>query len=62
MKIGADVREQVRYAFELAFNRPPKGKELEGALKLIAETEPRSNGLTALCRTLVNASEFIYID
>ena len=25
-EIGADVREQVRYAFELAFNRPPKAK------------------------------------
>ena len=59
---GPDVGEQARYAFELALNRSPKPMELEGALKLIAETQPRANGLAALCRTLVNASEFIYID
>ena len=59
---GPDVREQARYAFELALNRPPKPRELEGALKLISETAPRANGVAALCRTLVNASEFVYID
>ncbi|MEO8128558.1 MAG: DUF1553 domain-containing protein, partial [Bryobacteraceae bacterium] len=61
-EIGPDVREQARYAFELAFNRTPKPKELEGALKLVAETRPAASGLIALCRTLLNASEFIYID
>lgn len=59
---GPDVREQARFAFELAFNRSPKPKELQGALALIANTQEGSDGLTALCRTLVNASEFIYID
>jgi hypothetical protein len=61
-EIGPDIREQARYAFELAFNRSPKPKELEGALKLIAETQPTATGLIALCRTLLNASEFIYVD
>lgn len=61
-EIGSDPREQVQYAFELAFNRLPKAEELDGALKLMEKTEPNANGLTALCRTLVNASEFVYID
>lgn len=59
---GPDPREQVRRAFELLLSRPAKPKELEGALKLMAATEPRESALLALCRTLINTSEFIYID
>ena len=59
---GTDPREQVIRAFELALDRPPRPNELDGALKLMTSTEPREEGLRALCGVLLNTSEFIYID
>ncbi len=61
-EIGTDPREQAIRAFELALDRPPRPNELDGALKLMTSTEPRGEGLRALCRVLLNTSEFIYID
>jgi hypothetical protein len=40
-------------AFQLCFQRPPSQQELQAAQKL---------DLFALCRTLMNANEFIYVD
>ena len=59
---GPDPREQARRAFELIFSRLPKASEFDGALKLMASSQPREKGLEALCRVLLNSSEFIYID
>ncbi len=59
---GVDPKEQAIRAFETALNRSPRPSELDGALKLMDSTKPREDGLKALCRTLLNTSEFIYID
>ncbi len=52
-----DVAAQVRRAFRLAFQRDPMATESAGAAKLVGE-----HGLTALCRALLNANEFLYVD
>ena len=54
---GADAVAQVRRAFELAFVRPPTNREAESAAKLTS-----GHGLLALCRSLLNAGEFVYVD
>jgi hypothetical protein len=46
----------VRRAFELAFSREPTQGEVDAALSLI-----REHGLTALCRALFSANEFLYL-
>jgi mono/diheme cytochrome c family protein len=51
-----DVAAQVRRAFELAFNRPPKTKEAAVAKKFVEQ-----EGLTIFCRALLNANEFVYV-
>ncbi|MEY4813072.1 MAG: hypothetical protein RLZZ162_145, partial [Verrucomicrobiota bacterium] len=47
----------VRRAFALAFQRDATPAEVRAAATLTAE-----QGLFALCRALLNANEFIYID
>ena len=54
---GADAAAQVNRAFQLAFGRPPTRDELAGATQLV-----RADGLFALCRMLLNANEFVYLD
>jgi hypothetical protein len=47
---------QVARAFVLAFGRDPRRDELAAATELVEK-----HGLAALCRSLLNASEFIYV-
>ncbi len=47
----------VRRAFALAFQRAATDAEVRAAAALVAE-----QGLFALCRSLLNANEFIYVD
>jgi len=54
---GAERSAQIRRAFELAFLRPASDAEEVAAGKFCAE-----NGLAALCRLLLNANEFVYLD
>ncbi|MDZ4287718.1 MAG: DUF1549 domain-containing protein [Prosthecobacter sp.] len=54
---STSVEAQVIGAFELAFQRRPNNNELHAATTL-TETQ----GLFALCRMLINANEFVYID
>jgi len=54
---GKEPEAQVRRVFALAFQRAPSAKELEGASKLVSE-----HGLPALCRAVLNASEFLTVD
>jgi hypothetical protein len=54
---GSDVKAQVRRAFALAFLRPSTDAESASAEKFCA-----SHGLAALCRLLLNANEFVYLD
>jgi hypothetical protein len=52
-----DTSARIRHAFELCFQRPPSADELRAAQGLVAE-----QSLFALCRMLINANEFVYID
>lgn len=45
--------DRIRLAFQLAFQRPPTADEMAGARQL---------DLFALCRALLNANEFLYVD
>ena len=54
---GADAASQITRAFHLAFARTPTREELAGATQLV-----RSDSLFALCRMLLNANEFVYVD
>lgn len=54
---GDDAIDQVTQAFRLAFGRQPSAAETAAAIKLV-----RARGLVQLCRMLLNANEFIYID
>ncbi len=52
---GEKPAAQADRAFRLAFGRSPRPAERQAALSLM-----RSDGLTALCRALLNANEFLY--
>ncbi|MBI5801309.1 MAG: DUF1553 domain-containing protein [Verrucomicrobia bacterium] len=54
---GADPVAQITRAFQLAFARPPSGQELAAARDLV-----RTDGVFSLCRMLLNANEFVYLD
>lgn len=56
-EVGDDPAKQVEQAFRLAFGRQPSTAETTAATKLV-----QSRGLVQLCRMLLNANEFIYID
>jgi len=55
-EVGTEPARQVERAFRLAFGRSPAPREAEAAEKLV-----RTHGLTVLCRTLVNANEFVFV-
>jgi hypothetical protein len=58
VKAGAkEPAEQVRTAFRLAFQREPSDKELSAAAKVV-----EAHGLAPVCRALLNANEFLYVD
>ena len=48
---------QVDQAFRLVFNRPPNEEEMEISKSVVAR-----DGLFVLCRSLLNANEFVYFD
>jgi hypothetical protein len=52
-----DTAGRIRRAFELCFQRKPTAEEQREAGKLVAE-----QNLFALCRALINANEFLYVD
>lgn len=54
---GDDATAQVTLAFRLAFGRQPSAAESAAATKLV-----QARGLVQLCRMLLNANEFIYMD
>jgi Protein of unknown function (DUF1553)/Protein of unknown function (DUF1549)/F5/8 type C domain len=56
-KDAIDPESRVRRAFALAFQRPPSDRELSAAVALV-----KAHGLPALCRALLNANEFLYVD
>jgi len=54
---GGPAETQVRLAWRHVVNREPNESELNASLKLVSE-----HGLTALCRGLFNATEFVVIE
>ena len=54
---GNNPSDQVRRAYTLLFARPPTPQELAGATTFASQ-----QGLFALCRTLLNSNEFVYVD
>ena len=54
---GGDVDRQIVRAFRLAFARSPDDVELQFARRLA-----KARGLFHLCRAILNANEFVYID
>jgi hypothetical protein len=54
---GRETAAQVKQVFRLAFQRPPSARERAAAEKLV-----REHGLPALCRAVLNANEFIFVD
>jgi hypothetical protein len=55
---GAAILDgRVIRAFQLAFQRPPRPPELAAARRLV-----EAHGLPALCRTLLNANEFLLVE
>lgn len=59
-RVAAESRDlpgRARRAFELCFQRRPTRDELRAAQSLAAH-----QGLFALCRALINANEFVYVD
>ena len=54
---GADAAAQITRAFQLAFARTPSQPELAAARDLV-----RTEGVFSLCRMLLNANEFVYVD
>ena len=58
VRIGAaDVDQQARRAFQLAYQRDPRGEELTRL-----RTAIRTSGLRAVCRAILNSSELIFLD
>lgn len=54
---GNDANAQVRRAFALAFGRQPSAEEDRLATDFV-----KKQGLFALCRSLLNSNEFVYVD
>jgi hypothetical protein len=54
---GSEPASRVRLAFSLAFQRPPTEAEERAALALV-----QVYGLPTLCRALLNANEFVFVD
>jgi hypothetical protein len=56
-EFSGDLEGQIQRAFQLAYSRAPRPDEL-ALTKHFAE----NHGLPALCRVLLNANEFLYVD
>lgn len=55
--VGREVPAQVKRVFALTFQRTPTEREQSAAEKLV-----REHGLAALCRAVLNANEFVFVD
>jgi len=56
-EVGDSVVEQVNRAFQLALGRLPLEQEQRLAVSFVEQ-----DGLFALCRSLLNSNEFVYVD
>jgi hypothetical protein len=59
---NGELTDQIKLAFEIALGRLPTNPELERMFSMCTSSEAESNRLVSLCRVLLNANEFIYVD
>ena len=59
---GESARDQLSLAFQLALGRPATKTELSRMQGLLTDTGASEAGLIAVCRVLLNANEFVYVD
>jgi hypothetical protein len=62
---GSDPESRIHRAFKLALGRPPTGEELtkiRGFLESSGSEKDSDDGLSGLCRILLNSNEFVYVD
>ena len=57
-----DLAKQIECAFEIALGRLPSELEMSRIISLIESSDSVREGLISLCRVLLNANEFIYVD
>lgn len=55
-EVGSEIEPQLQRAFQLALCRDPDDEERTASQRVVAE-----HGLPALCRALINSSEFLYL-
>lgn len=55
-EVGSEIEPQLQRAFQLALCRDPDREERTACQQVVAE-----HGLSALCRALLNSSEFLYL-
>ena len=60
-KTDDDPVAQITYAFQVAFAREPDAVELQQMQAFMKQTQ-KGNPLASLCRILLNANEFSYLD
>ena len=72
--LGVSLPQQIAYAWQLAYQRPPTAAELELACQFVQDqvTALRTSGdaspdhelvaLTSLCQQLLSSNEFLYVD
>ena len=53
---GPEAASQVRVAFPITFGRPATAAEIRDAVPLV-----KQHGLRALCRAMLNANEFLFL-
>ena len=59
---NSDLAKQIECAFEIALGRLPSELEMSRIISLIESSDSVREGLISLCRVLLNANEFIYVD
>jgi hypothetical protein len=60
--VGPDPVEQIQRAFLIAYGRRPNAAEQEKVLAFLASIPSKEDGLIGMCRVLLNANEFVYVD
>ena len=62
---GPTMESRVDLAWRIAFARPPSANEKQAAIDYVKQLRSDGDdlvGWSALCHTLINTNEFIYVD
>ena len=59
---GSRLLDQIHFAFQLTLGRRPSSSEVDQLKKFYEAAESESDGLTSICRVLLNTNEFVYVD